>query len=56
MSSSRRDFLKIMGISAAAGVPAGPSLVASASAAAAENSAGAIRLDNNEDAYGPSGK
>jgi histidinol-phosphate aminotransferase len=56
MSSSRRDFLKIMGISAAAGVPAGPSFVASASVAAAENSAGAIRLDNNEDAYGPSGK
>ena len=56
MSSSRRDFLKIMGISAAAGVPAGPSFVASASVAAAENSAGAIRLDNNEDAYGPSRK
>jgi histidinol-phosphate aminotransferase len=56
MSSSRRDFLKIMGISAAAGVPAGSLSVTSASVAAAQNSVGLIRLDNNEDAYGPSEK
>jgi histidinol-phosphate aminotransferase len=50
MSSSRRDFLKILGISAAGlsseGVPV---------ASAARNS-GPIRLDNNENAYGPSAK
>lgn len=51
MSSSRRDFLKILGISAAAGM-AGQS----APQAAAASSGSPIRLDNNESAYGPSQK
>ncbi|MBZ5651810.1 MAG: histidinol-phosphate aminotransferase family protein [Acidobacteriia bacterium] len=51
MSSSRRDFLKILGIGAAAGMSAQP-----VPAASAASSAGPIRLDNNESAYGPSEK
>jgi histidinol-phosphate aminotransferase len=51
MASSRRDFLKILGISAAAGMSA-----ESVPAASAANSGGPIRLDNNESAYGPSEK
>jgi histidinol-phosphate aminotransferase len=50
MSSSRRDFLKILGIGAA-GLSAGS--VPASSAAAGE---GPIHLDNNEGAYGPSEK
>ena len=51
MFSSRRDFLKILGIGAATGMSA--EYVAADSAA---RSGGPIRLDNNESAYGPSGK
>ena len=51
MSSSRRDFLKILGISTAAGLSKEGVPLASA----ARNS-GPIRLDNNENAYGPSAK
>lgn len=51
MSSSRRNFLKILGISAAAGM-AGQS----APLASAASSGTPIRLDNNESAYGPSEK
>jgi histidinol-phosphate aminotransferase len=50
MASSRRDFLKILGIGAAAGMS--PQSVPAASAA----NSGPIRLDNNESAYGPSEK
>ena len=56
MSSSRRDFLKIIGISAAAGVPTASLSIVAAAEASAQNSVGPIRLDNNEDAYGPSEK
>jgi histidinol-phosphate aminotransferase len=51
MSSSRRDFLKILGVGAAARMSAGSTPLASA-----ERSGGPIRLDNNENAYGPSEK
>jgi len=51
MASSRRGFLKILGISAAAGMSAESAPVASAA-----SSGGPIRLDNNESAYGPSEK
>ncbi len=51
MSSSRRDFLKILGVSAAAGMSA-----ESVPLASAEQTGGPIRLDNNESAYGPSEK
>jgi histidinol-phosphate aminotransferase len=51
MSSSRRDFLKILGIGAAAGMSG-----QSAPAASAASSGGPTRLDNNESAYGPSEK
>jgi histidinol-phosphate aminotransferase len=51
MSSSRRDFLKILGMGAAAGMSAEYVPVASAA-----RSGGPIRLDNNESAYGPSEK
>ena len=51
MSSSRRDFLKILGISTAAGLSREGVPLASA----ARNS-GPIRLDNNENAYSPSAK
>ena len=51
MSSSRRDFLKILGMGAAAGMSG-----QSVPAAAAASSGGPIRLDNNESAYGPSEK
>src|SRR2546425_3126780 len=51
MSSSRRDFLKILGVSAAAGISAESMPLASA-----EQSGGPIRLDSNESAYGPSEK
>ena len=46
MAPSRRDFLKILGVGAAAGV----------STHSAASSGGLIRLDNNESAYGPSEK
>jgi histidinol-phosphate aminotransferase len=49
MSSSRRDFLKILGISTAAGLS-----VEGAAPASAARRSGPIRLDNNENAYGPS--
>jgi histidinol-phosphate aminotransferase len=51
MSSSRRDFLKILGISTAAGLSAECVPLA----AAARNN-GPICLDNNENPYGPSEK
>jgi len=51
MASSRRGFLKILGMSAAAGMSAESAPVASAA-----GSGGPIRLDNNESAYGPSAK
>lgn len=51
MSSSRRNFLKILGIGAAAGMSGQAVPVA-----AAASSGGPIRLDNNESAYGPSEK
>jgi histidinol-phosphate aminotransferase len=51
MSSSRRDFLKILGMGAAAGMSA-----ESMRASSAETGAGPIRLDSNEGAYGPSEK
>jgi len=51
MASSRRDFLKILGIGAAAGVSTQPVLTASAA-----SGSGPILLDNNESAYGPSEK
>jgi histidinol-phosphate aminotransferase len=54
-SSSRRAFLQIIGMGAAAGIAAGPA----ASAAETRRSDGevsTIRLDNNENAYGPSEK
>jgi histidinol-phosphate aminotransferase len=51
MSSSRRDFLKILGISASVGISA-----ASVPLASAVQSGGPIRLDDNESAYGPSAK
>jgi histidinol-phosphate aminotransferase len=54
-SSSRRAFLQILGMGAAAGIAAGPA------ASATENGrsggeVSTIRLDNNENAYGPSEK
>ncbi len=54
-SSSRRAFLQIIGMGAAAGIAAGPA------ASATENGrsggeVSTIRLDNNENAYGPSEK
>jgi histidinol-phosphate aminotransferase len=51
MSSSRRDFLTILAIGAAAGMSAESTPLASA-----EQSGGPIRLDSNENAYGPSEK
>ena len=54
-SSSRRAFLQIIGMGAAAGIAAGPA----ASATETRRSDGevsTIRLDNNENAYGPSEK
>ena len=56
MSSSRRDFLKLLGLSAAAAMPA------EAAPGSSEKSGGGgirpdfIRLDTNEGAYGPSEK
>ena len=51
MYSSRRDFLKILGVGAAAGMSA-----ESVRASSPQSSGGPIRLDNNEGAYGPSEK
>jgi histidinol-phosphate aminotransferase len=54
-SSSRRAFLQILGMGAAAGIAAGPA----ASATETRRSGGGvstIRLDNNENLYGPSEK
>ncbi len=61
MTSSRRDFLRSLGIGAAAGAavqwPLGEIPAAYASEAArSAGSAGFIRLDSNENAYGPSPK
>jgi histidinol-phosphate aminotransferase len=51
MSSSRRDFLKILGVGTAAGMSA-----EFVPASSAQSSDRAVRLDNNEGAYGPSEK
>jgi histidinol-phosphate aminotransferase len=51
MSSSRRDFLKLLGIGAGAGMSAESVVPLSAA-----GNGGPIRLDNNEGAYGPSEK
>jgi histidinol-phosphate aminotransferase len=51
MSSSRRDFLKFIGVGAGAGMSA-----ESAMALSPDANGGPIRLDNNEGAYGPSEK
>jgi histidinol-phosphate aminotransferase len=55
MSSSRRDFLKILGAGAAAGMSA-ESVPRASAEGLAEGGDGPIRLDNNESAYGPSEK
>src|SRR5882724_1143099 len=60
MTSSRRDFLRSLGIGAAAGAavqwPLGEVPAAYASESRAAGPAGFIRLDSNENAYGPSPK
>ena len=55
MSSSRRDFLKILGVGAATGMSA-ESVARASAQRSAEGGNGSIRLDNNESAYGPSKK
>lgn len=60
MTSSRRDFLRSLGIGAAAGAavhwPLGETAVAYASEAARAERSAFIRLDSNENPYGPSPK
>ena len=60
MTSSRRDFLRSLGMGAAAGAavhwPLGETAVAYASEAARAERSAFIRLDSNENPYGPSPK
>jgi histidinol-phosphate aminotransferase len=53
-SSSRRAFLQILGLGAAAGIAHPVAFATDAQRSSAEGST--IRLDNNENAYGPSDK
>jgi histidinol-phosphate aminotransferase len=55
MITSRRDFLRSVGVGTAAGIAARP-LTGFSSTATFKYEDGLVRLDNNENAYGPSKK
>jgi histidinol-phosphate aminotransferase len=55
-SSSRRAFLQILGMGAAAGIALEPSAASATEPQHSGGGASIIRLDNNENAYGPSEK